>query len=302
MIRSALLLVLLLGLAVPAEAQITVEGIEISGPEDSLAARRVLDEVSPTSSFWAERHLSNMRLALRDFKRISRVAYPSLDPSAAARRTLPHMESVAAEHPSEGVQAEFLLGALRTAQAFGMEKRAARHYRQLTREHNGSDYAQIAEAFYDPARAIQEGKPVPSFSLASLADAENMYTDESLRGEVYLIDFWGTWCSPCITELPHLQNAYEKYKSEDFTILSVALDDSTEAVRRFREERQPMPWKHAVVEDDSQQEAELRRRFEIHGLPEAILIGDEGKIIATESALRGERLDETLSWVFGENE
>ena len=312
--RIASLLTLLFGVIAPANAQfdiegaLTVEGIEVRGPEDSLAARRVLDEVPPTSDFWAEQHAkAGFTSAAKALGQVFRAAYPSMDPAnpdtAVINEVTRYAESIAAQHPDKGVRAEFLFDALRTASRRGQSEKTVRFYRQIMQDHGETDYAERAERRYvpDALRAVQEGKPVPDFSLASLADSSEKHTPESLEGKTYLIDLWGTWCAPCIAEMPNLHEAYDEYKDEGFTILSVALDDSPQAVRRFRKVRYSMPWNHAVVEDDSQREQAVKEKFEVTGVPKAILVNADGEIVATEEALRGERLAETLSRILGDD-
>lgn len=100
--------------------------------------------------------------------------------------------------------------------------------------------------------------------------------------------------------MEHLHEAYEKFKEEGFTILSVSLDGSLEAVKQFREERWPMPWLNAFSEGGFDSEA--AKTFEVAGVPKVFLVGKKGQIIATERDLRGEELLQTLGKVFGEAE
>ena len=313
--RLAPLLAMFFWVVAPVNAQfvieetLTIESIEVSGSEDSLAARRVLDEVPPTSTFWAEQHAEpGFTSAAKALGQVFRAAYPSMDlanpDTAVINEVTRYAESIAAQHPDKGVRAEFLFDALRTATRMGRDEKAVRYYRKIMQEHGGTDYAERAERRYQPdaLQAVQKGNSVPDFSLASLADSSEAYTSESFEGKTYLIDLWGTWCAPCIAEMPNLHEAYDEYKDEGFTILSVALDDSAQAVRRFREVRYPMPWDHAVVEDDSRREKAVKEKFEVTGVPKAILVNADGEIVATEEALRGKRLDETLSRVLRDNE
>ena len=64
---------------------------------------------------------------------------------------------------------------------------------------------------------------------------------ESLKGKYVLVNFWATWCAPCIAELPHLQEAYRKYHDAGFEILSVSLDETRTAVADFVRVRK-LPW------------------------------------------------------------
>ena len=83
-----------------------------------------------------------------------------------------------------------------------------------------------------PKYAVQEklGKPAPDFTL-TLLDGPNKtrtMTKADLAGKVVLIDFWATWCGPCLMELPEIQKLVEHYKSTTKTLLIVALSQDSE--------------------------------------------------------------------------
>ena len=135
---------------------------------------------------------------------------------------------------------------------------------------------------------LQAGSPVPEFSFASFDDPTVTITNVDFEGQVYLLDFWGTWCAPCIKEIPHLEEAYERYSGSGFEILSVAFLDDPEDIKQFRENRYSMPWLHTRVtrEDDNS----IRDLFEITGFPRPILVDEDGFILATDDELRGNKL------------
>ena len=143
---------------------------------------------------------------------------------------------------------------------------------------------------------LAPGKDVPSFSVTSIDKPEEVYTEKSLLGKVYLIEFWATTCGHCQTELPYMHDAYEKYKKNGFEILSLSLDNSPAAVTEFRKGEWKMPWLHAFLKDGF--ENEIAKKFGVGGYPTPILIDAEGKIIAVKNKLRGENLDKTLDEYF----
>jgi thiol-disulfide isomerase/thioredoxin len=112
-----------------------------------------------------------------------------------------------------------------------------------------------------------------------------------------MLDFWATWCGPCITEMPYLHAAYEDWRDAGFTILSLSFDLAPEDVENFRAEGDwPMPWLHTYVEDGA--DSDLAEELDVVNIPRAILIGRDGTILATNEALRGEKLELTLARVF----
>ncbi len=98
--------------------------------------------------------------------------------------------------------------------------------------------------------------------------------------------------------MKYLRDAYDQFKSKGFTILSASFDFKREDVAKFRKEKWPMPWLHTFVKNGS--ENEFAKAFEVLAIPKPVLVGRDGKILATEEELRGEKLMSTLSKVFAE--
>ena len=144
---------------------------------------------------------------------------------------------------------------------------------------------------------IVVGSEAPEFDLASLGDSEVSLTRHDVAGKVYLIDFWATWCLPCVAELPNLHRAHEEYGNRGFEILSVAMGDRREHIAELRENEWPMPWLHAFEPLDSDQ-AEL---FELFGVPKAILVDSSHMIVGVDEDVRGEKLLQKLAELFDDN-
>jgi len=111
----------------------------------------------------------------------------------------------------------------------------------------------------------------------------------NLRGKVVLVDFWATWCGPCIAELPHVLSAYEKYHDQGFEIVGISLDEDIDKMKAFCKER-GMNWVQGC--DAKGWQSELAKQFGITGIPATFLIGTDGKIAAT--SLRGEALGQKV--------
>lgn len=160
--------------------------------------------------------------------------------------------------------------------------------------HSESEVPQVETALDS---RILVGAELPDYELSSLENPDVFFTHADLSGKTYLIDFWATWCLPCVAELPNLHSVYETYRSRGFEILSVAMGDSREEIARLRQTELAMPWKHAFESLDSDA-AEL---FELFGIPMAILVDSSNTIVGLDEDVRGERLQETLARLFGES-
>ena len=80
--------------------------------------------------------------------------------------------------------------------------------------------------------------PAPDFTLAlfnskSVLSKDTSITLSSLKGSVVLLNFWATWCGPCIAEIPEFNDLYDKHKSDDFEILGVSVSDNYQQLKRF---------------------------------------------------------------------
>jgi len=174
----------------------------------------------------------------------------------------------------------------------------ARYFALLNDELRATSYGKIATTEFDPARSIQVGREVPDFSVPALDDSTVRYSRTSMTGRLYLIDFWATWCGPCVGEMPNLHDVYNRFRPRGFEILSLSFDRAPSAIAPFRASKWAMPWLHTFVVGGF--ESDLARTFEVMGIPKPILVDDRGRIVATEESLRGAELAKTLARLYGE--
>jgi thiol-disulfide isomerase/thioredoxin len=137
------------------------------------------------------------------------------------------------------------------------------------------------------------GKPMAI--SGSLLDGKP-FDQKSLAGKVVLVDFWATWCGPCVAELPNVLEQYEKYHKDGFEVVGISLDQDREALEKFVDE-QKLPW--PILFEESKGEGwqhPLATYYGISGIPTVILIGRDGNVITLDA--RGEKLGEQLDAIF----
>ena len=122
------------------------------------------------------------------------------------------------------------------------------------------------------------------------------FDQKTLAGKVVLVDFWATWCGPCVAEIPNVLEQYEKYHKDGFEVVGISLDQEREALEKFVAE-QKLPWPILFEEPkgDGWQHP-LATFYGISGIPTVVLIGRDGKVITLDA--RGEKLGERLDALF----
>lgn len=99
-----------------------------------------------------------------------------------------------------------------------------------------------------------------------------------MRGKVVLIDFWATWCGPCVAELPNVIKAYEKLHSKGFEIVGISLDQDKAKLEAFTKDK-GMAWVQFF--DGKGWQNEISSRFSIRSIPAMWLIDKKGMLVST---------------------
>ncbi|SIO08261.1 Peroxiredoxin [Singulisphaera sp. GP187] len=139
----------------------------------------------------------------------------------------------------------------------------------------------------DLSRLDKVNKPAPDAAVKDVKGAPLRLAD--LKGKYVLVDFWATWCAPCIAELPNVQEAYAKYHGGGFEVVGVSLDETKTALLDFVKARN-IPWRQV---HNSSSGGDLVEAFGVNSIPATFLIDPEGTIIRLE--LRGPALDQALA-------
>ena len=117
---------------------------------------------------------------------------------------------------------------------------------------------------------LAPGNLAPEFAIADLKNKIHQLKD--FRGKTVLLNFWASWCMPCIEEIPHLNSLHKKIAGSNVEIVAIAVDDLPVDVERFCKENNV---KFTVLLDRN---SKVSRDYKIKGFPETYLIDPAGKI------------------------
>ncbi|HUN02784.1 MAG TPA: TlpA disulfide reductase family protein [Niabella sp.] len=149
----------------------------------------------------------------------------------------------------------------------------------------------FTENLFAQNNEIKAGNPAPEIALP--APDGQIITLSSLKGKLVLIDFWASWCPPCVKEQPELKALYEKQsknvKAGKFEILGVSIDKNKEnwekAIKRFK-----IPWPQ--VSDLKFWKSPVTSDYGIEDLPFNVIVDEQGIIVAIN--LHGKELEDFI--------
>ena len=134
------------------------------------------------------------------------------------------------------------------------------------------EYTEVVEEVIQEASKLKPGQPAPDFTLDDLQGQSVSLSD--FRGQAVFLDFWASWCGPCIEALPHLEEIKQRTRDQKVIFLNISLDPADE-------------WRQAVAEHgltgvhvhapDGWQSA-VAQLYQVRGIPSYFLVGPDGRI------------------------
>ena len=178
--------------------------------------------------------------------------------------------------------------------AEALTKQAYETFGPIFAESKNDNIRQMAESFQGTLRRLSlPGNPMKI--TGTLLNGQP-FDQSTLTGKIVLVDFWATWCGPCIAEIPNVLEQYEKYHSRGFEVIGISLDQERDALEKFVTDRK-IPW--PILFEPSEGagwQHPLATYYGISGIPTVILIGRDGNVISLNA--RGERLGELLDELY----
>jgi thiol-disulfide isomerase/thioredoxin len=139
----------------------------------------------------------------------------------------------------------------------------------------------IARAVRQAVRAhlaLANGQPAPDFTVTDASGKKVALS--SLRGKVVYLDFWATWCAPCLAEMPASLELRKKFAGRDVVFLYVSLDSQTADWQKYLAAKQVASPNAVQLHDGAAFDGPAARAFNVQSIPSYWLIGRDGRIIA----------------------
>ena len=115
-----------------------------------------------------------------------------------------------------------------------------------------------------------KGKPLPDFELSDLKGGKHSLSD--YKGKVVLVNFWATWCPPCVKEMPSMQRLQDKYQGKDFQILAVNMGEDATTITIFLDK---IKVNFPILMDS---DGTVLKQWKIFAFPTTFLIDKDGNI------------------------
>lgn len=154
-----------------------------------------------------------------------------------------------------------------------------------------SEYMPVIDKAIELKRKLGTGQPAPDFAFESLEGKKMKLSD--LRGKVVYLDFWASWCGPCMRELPAAKKIEEHFKGQDVVFVKVSIDEDTAA------------WKNAIAKreidginvcEPGGWKAPTAVKYAVQGVPSYFLIDRKGKFV-TDTTPRPSETEELMALI-----
>jgi peroxiredoxin len=199
---------------------------------------------------------------------------------------------------TEDVAQILMMKAVLYLEVLGDPEKAAEVFQQIKRDlpttETGKRVDMILNSLKRPLEAqkiqhtLVEGTKFPDFAVKDVTGKPLSLTE--YKGKVVLVDFWATWCMPCVAEMPNVIQTYQKYHAQGFEIIGISLDQDQQTLERFIKEKN-ISWPQFF--DGQGFDNKLAVKYGAYKLPTIYLLDRERKIIGKD--LHGKELEQAVA-------
>ncbi|MEE8452921.1 MAG: TlpA disulfide reductase family protein [Thermoguttaceae bacterium] len=203
------------------------------------------------------------------------------------------------ESPIGRAEVGLVMGATQSLERVGNTKLAAEAYRDFGKLLGASDVPEIAAIgakMEGAARRIDlVGKPM---HLEGTFLDGTAFDWAAYKEKTVLVQFWATWCGPCLQEIPNIRRNWDLYHDQGFEVVAVNCDDSRAPLEAFLKQNE-LPWKQLFSEDPDAMGMDnpMATHYGVMGIPTLILVGPDGKVVSLDA--RGPELAMHLEKLLG---
>lgn len=122
------------------------------------------------------------------------------------------------------------------------------------------------------AMALEQGEQAPDFTLSDIQAGKPAISLTSLRGKTVYVDFWASWCTPCLRSMPLINELYAKYRERGFEVVAINVDDPVDDGRDFLLDT---PLDYLIAADT---ESSVLEQYGVIGMPTSYLIDPQGVV------------------------
>ena len=149
----------------------------------------------------------------------------------------------------------------------------------------------LSMALGSAALGVEVGEQAPDFTLADINENQPAFTLSELRGKVVYLDFWASWCAPCLLSLPLYNELHNKYQEQGLEIVGINIDNPIEDGLDFLLDT-PLDFKIPADPD-----GETPALYDVYGMPTSYLIDREGVVRLVHEGFRNgdiEKIEEEI--------
>jgi thiol-disulfide isomerase/thioredoxin len=161
--------------------------------------------------------------------------------------------------------------------AYKVFKQVNAEYPDVVLDDNTADFLTMLKDQSERKRVrdtLTPGAPFPDFAEKDLHD-KNL-SISNYKGKVILVDFWATWCPPCVASMPGILKLYHRYHDQGFEVIAISLDLEKDALEKFVQQRK-LPWPQHF--DGNRFDGPLALKYGVNVAPTSYLLDRNGKII-----------------------